>query len=98
MANITKDTFVRSMAEANGISIKQSREEVNRVLEHILTVVPKLADGEKLDLTGVIQFEVSDLPARKGRNPQNGEEIDLAPSRKVVTRPMATLKSKVKGE
>lgn len=94
--SVTKDQFVRGLAEAEGITIKGAKEATNLVLDHILRVVPTLADGEKLDLTGVLQFEVSDLPARKGRNPQTGEEIDLAPSRKVVTRPMSTLKTAVK--
>ncbi len=98
MANVTKDLFVRGMAEAEGISIKQAKEEVNRVLGHIQTVVSNLGDGEKLQLTGTVEFEVSDVPARKGRNPQTGEEIDLAPTRKVKSRPMATLKSAVKGQ
>lgn len=96
MANQTKELFVRGLAEAEGISIKQAREEVNRVFGHVVKVVPTLADGEKLQITGVVEFEVSDVPARKGRNPQSGEEIDLAPTRKVVVRPMATLKSAVK--
>jgi DNA-binding protein HU-beta len=93
---MTKDQFVRSMAESNEISIKDAREATNLVLNHILAVVPTLKNGEKLDLTGVLQFEVSDVEARKGRNPKTGEEIDLEATRKVVTRPMATLKSAVK--
>lgn len=93
---MTKDQFVRSMAEVEEISIKEAREATNRVLNHILKVVPELENGDKLDLTGVIQFEVSDVEARKGRNPKTGEEIDLDATRKVVVRPMATLKSAVK--
>lgn len=91
--SVTKDQFIRGMAEAQGITIKQAKESTNRVLDHILKVVPELKDGEKLDLTGVVQFEVSDLPARTRRNPQNGTPVDLDASRKVVTRPMSTLKS-----
>lgn len=95
---MTENQFVRSLAEAKGITIKSAKEQVENVLGHIKTVVPTLGDGEKLNLTGIIQFEVSDVPARKGRNPQTGKEIDLAPTRKVVTRPMATLKSAVKAQ
>lgn len=96
--SMTKDQFIRTMAEVNEISIKDAREATNLVLGHINKVVPELEDGGKLDLTGTLQFVVSDVPARKGRNPQNGEEIDLAPTRKVNVKPMATLKSAVKGE
>lgn len=98
MANVTKDQFVRGMAEAQEISIKDAREATNLVLGHILKVVPELADGEKLDLTGVIQFEASDVAPRTVRNPKTGEELEKGATRKVVARPMATLKSAVKGE
>lgn len=93
---MTQDQFVRSLAEAEGISIKQAREEVSHVLGHIVTAVGELKDGEKLTFTGVVQFEVSEVPARTRRNPQTGEEVALEASRKVKARPMATLKSAVK--
>jgi DNA-binding protein HU-beta len=95
---MTQEQFVRSMAEAYGISIKQAREEVSRVLEHIRTVVPTLQDGEKLNLTGTLQFEVSDVPARLARNPKTGEQVQKEATRKVKVRPMASLKSAVKGQ
>lgn len=94
---MTKDQFVRSLAESQEVTIKDAREATNLVLNHIVEVVSSLADGEKLDLTGVLQFVVSDVPARKGRNPQTGAEIDLEATRKVNVKPMATLKSAVKG-
>lgn len=94
--SVTKEQFIRGLAESKGIKIKQARESVNNVLDYIEEVVPTLEDGGKLDLTGVVQFEVSDVPARKGRNPQTGEEIDLDATRKVVVRPMSTLKKAVK--
>ncbi len=96
MANVTKDLFVRGMAEAEGISIKQAKEEVNRVLGHIQTVVSNLGDGEKLQLTGTVEFEVSDVPARKGRNPQTGEEIEIAASKVPAFKPGKALKDAVK--
>lgn len=96
MTKITKETFIRGLAEAEGISIKQAGLEVNRVLDHILRVVPTLEDGGKLDLTGVVQFEVSDVPARVVRNPQTGEELEKEATRKVVVRPMTALKKAVK--
>jgi DNA-binding protein HU-beta len=94
---MTKDQFVRSLAETKEISIKQARESVNLVLDHIVEVVGNLEGGEKLDLTGVLQFVVSDVPAREGRNPSTGETIQLEATRKVNVKPMATLKSAVKG-
>lgn len=96
--SITKDQFIRTLAEAEEITIKDSREATNLVLGHITRVVPTLGDGEKLDLTGVLQFVVTDVPARTARNPQDGSEVQLAPTRKVKVKPMTALKSAVKGE
>ena len=91
-----KTEFVRSLAEATGITIKQAGVEVDPVFDHVVTVAPQLADGEKLDITGIIQFEAKDVPARKGRNPQTGEEIDLDATRKINVRAMKNLKEAVK--
>lgn len=89
---VTKEQFIRGLAEAKGTTIKDARTAVNNVLDYIVELVPTLKDGEKLDLTGVIQIEVSDVPARTRRNPQNGEEVQVEASRKAVVRPMSTLK------
>jgi nucleoid DNA-binding protein len=95
---MTKEQFIRTLAEVEGISIKQAREEVNRVFDHVVRVVPTLKDGESLDITGVVKFVVSDVPARTVRNPQNGETIEKEATRKVKVKPMARLKNAVKGE
>ncbi|MCR8994636.1 HU family DNA-binding protein [Brevibacillus laterosporus] len=94
---MTKEQFVRTMAEKEDISIKQAREEVNRVFGHVLEVVPTLTDGEKLDITGTLQFVVSDVPARTVRNPKTGEQVQKEATRKVNVRAMASLKKAVKG-
>lgn len=89
---MTKEQFVRTLAKEEGISIKQAREEVNRVFGHVMKTVPTLADGEKLDITGIVQFVVSDVPARTARNPKTGEEVAKEATRKVNIRAMASLK------
>lgn len=95
---MTKEVFIRTLAEAQGISIKQARDEVNRVFDHLVEVVPTLADKEKLDITGVVQFVVSDVKARTVRNPKTGASVAKPASRKVNVRAMASLKKAVKGE
>ncbi|WP_090739306.1 HU family DNA-binding protein [Paenibacillus sp. Mc5Re-14] len=93
---MTKDQFVRSFAEENGVSIKAAREQVNAVLDHILVVVPTLADGEKLDFTGIVSFKVKDVAARTVRNPKTGDEVQKEATRKVNASVKATLKNAVK--
>jgi DNA-binding protein HU-beta len=46
------------------------------------TVKEELQKGDKVTLTGFGTFSVSERPARKGRNPQTGKEMDI-PATKV---------------
>ena len=43
----------------------------------VATVESTLAEGEKVAITGFGTFAVSERAARKGRNPQTGQEIDI---------------------
>lgn len=95
---MTKDQFVRTLAEANEITLKQAKEEVDRVFDHLITVAPTLANGESLNITGVLKMTVTDVPARSARNPKTGETVQLEASRKVKLAPMAKLRANVKGE
>ena len=93
---MTKDQFVRSLAEANEISIKQAREEVDRTFGHLNVVAPTMADGESLNITGTLKMTVTDTQARVARNPQTGEEVNVPASRKVKLAPSDKLKEAVK--
>lgn len=71
----TKNDIVTSLAEKQNLTHKQSGVLVNAVLEEIQD---SLVRGEKVALTGFGSFDVRDRAARKGHNPQTGEEIDIA--------------------
>ena len=90
-----KEQFIRGLAEAQEISIKQATEETNRVFGHLVDLAEQ---GESVNIRGVLKMTVSEVEARKGRNPQTGEEIDLPATRKVKLSAMKALKSAVKGE
>jgi nucleoid DNA-binding protein len=94
---MNKEQFVRSYAEAKGINIKEARDEVNSVFDHVVTVVPTLANGESLNITGIVSFKVKDVAARTVRNPQTGAEVPKGATRKVNASVKATLKNAVKG-
>jgi DNA-binding protein HU-beta len=93
---MNKTQFARTLAEANGISYKKGAEVVDLFLGHLEKVVPQLGHGEVLNLTGYVKFTAKDVPARIGRNPQTGEEVQVAPTRSVRASIGATLKSAVK--
>lgn len=97
---MNKTEFVRSMAQANDITIKQAGEEVDRVLGHIEAVLPTIEKGEDgkavLNLTGYIKFTVKDVDAREARNPQTGETVEVDATRQVRLSAGSKLKSAVK--
>jgi DNA-binding protein HU-beta len=60
-----------------------TKKDVEKVVNAFFeTVEGALKAGDKVQLIGFGTFEVRDRQARKGRNPQTGEEINI-PATKV---------------
>jgi DNA-binding protein HU-beta len=77
---MTKAELIARAAEKAGVSKKQA----DRCLKAIIEVIEDaLQKGERIALPGFGVFQVKERAARKGRNPQTGEEITI-PARKVV--------------
>ena len=81
-----------SVAEQAGISKKDAEKAVNAVFA---AVSDALADGQKVQLVGFGTFEVRERAARTGRNPQTGEEIQIAASKVPAFRAGKALKESV---
>ncbi|WP_277585446.1 HU family DNA-binding protein [Psychrobacillus antarcticus] len=90
---MNKTELVNSVAEATELSKKDATKAVEAVFESIQSA---LAGGEKVQLIGFGNFEVRERAARKGRNPQTGEEIDIAASKVPAFKPGKALKDAVK--
>lgn len=60
------------------------------------TITATLAKEEKIQLVGFGTFEVRDRAARTGRNPQTGEEIQIAASKVPAFKAGKELKEAVK--
>ncbi|WP_028391139.1 HU family DNA-binding protein [Bacillus cihuensis] len=60
------------------------------------TISNTLAEVGIIQLIGFGTFEVSERRARKGRNPQTGEEIDIVASKVPAYKPGKELKEAVK--
>ena len=92
---MTKAEIVEHIYEKVGFSKKESAELVEKVFEIIKET---LANGEKVKISGFGNFVVREKNARKGRNPQTGEEIRL-PARRVLTfKPSLVLKNVLNDE
>ncbi|MCL6593733.1 MAG: HU family DNA-binding protein [Alicyclobacillus sp.] len=75
---MNKTELVQAVAERTGMTKKDATQAVEAVFDAISAA---LARGEKVQLVGFGNFEIRERPARKGRNPQTGELIDIAASR-----------------
>lgn len=75
---MNKSDLVTAVAEKSELSKKDAAKAVDAVLE---SITDSLQVGEKVQLIGFGNFEVRERAARKGRNPQTGEEIEIPASK-----------------
>lgn len=89
---MNKAELISNVAERAELTKKDSEKAVNAVLE---TIGSALQRGDKVQLVGFGTFEIRERAARKGRNPQTGEEIDIAAARVPVFKAGKSLKGAV---
>ena len=87
---MTKAEIVEQIYEQVGFSKKESAELVEKVFD---TIKDTLAKGEKVKISGFGNFVVRCKNARKGRNPQTGQEILLGARRVLTFKPSLVLKN-----
>lgn len=90
---MNKTELINAVAEQAELSKKDAGKAVDAVFE---TITEALANGDKVQLIGFGNFEVRERAARKGRNPQTGEEIEIAASKVPAFKPGKALKEAVK--
>lgn len=90
---MNKTELVKAVAEQAELTQKDATKAVDALF---CTIFNTLAQGEKIQLIGFGTFEVRDRSARKGRNPQTGEEIEIAASKVPAFKPGKELKEAVK--
>ena len=62
-----------------------NKEGVRKILDATLGAIADAAKaGQPVVLPGFGQFKIQDRAARQGRNPQTGEPIEIAASRKLA--------------
>ncbi|OMP65869.1 HU family DNA-binding protein [Domibacillus epiphyticus] len=90
---MNKTDLINEVAEAAELSKKDATKAVDAIFDAIQNT---LAKGDKVQLIGFGNFEVRERSARKGRNPQTGEEIEIAASKVPAFKPGKALKDAVK--
>lgn len=90
---MNKTELINAVAETSELSKKDATKAVDAVFA---SITDALAKGDKVQLIGFGNFEVRERAARKGRNPQTGEEIEIAASKIPSFKPGKALKDAVK--
>jgi len=90
---MNKTELINAVAEKSSLSKKDATSAVDAVFE---SITESLQNANKVQLIGFGNFEVRERAARKGRNPQTGEEIDIAASKVPAFKPGKALKDAVK--
>ena len=72
---MNKTELIAAVAEQAEISKKDSEKALKAFID---VVTEQLKKGDKVQLVGFGTFEVSEIAAREGRNPQTGKTMKIA--------------------
>lgn len=89
---VNKSELVASVAEAAELTKKDAEKAVNAVFA---SVQKALVEDDKVQIIGFGTFEVRTRAARKGRNPQTGDTIEIPASKNPVFKAGKALKEAV---
>ena len=89
---MNKAELIAAIAAKTGDTKKAAEASINAFVE---AVTESLKKGDKVQLVGFGSFEVRKRAARKGRNPQTGEEMKIAASKAPVFKAGKALKDAV---
>ncbi|MFK4333249.1 DNA-binding protein HU-beta [Bacillus sp. RC240] len=90
---MNKTELTKAVADKAELTQKDAATAIQAVLDAITTA---LANEEKVQILGFGTFEVRERSARTGRNPQTGEEMQIAASKAPAFKAGKELKEAVK--
>ena len=87
---LTKAELIDSVYEKVGFS----KKEVAKIVESIFDIIKEnLQKEDKIKISGFGNFVVRKKRARRGRNPQTGDDIQITPRRILTFKPSQVLKA-----
>ena len=90
---MNKADLISAVAEKSGVTKKDATAVLAAIIE---TVETTLKAEDSVQIMGFGTFETRKRAARKGRNPQTGEEIEIPASVTPALKPGKKLKDAVK--
>lgn len=88
-----KKDLIKQVASETNLTQKDAAKAIEAIEA---TIIAELAKGESVELIGFGKFEVRSHAARKGRNPQTGETIQIPASKVPAFKAGKALKESVK--
>lgn len=89
---MNKTELIDAAAESSGLS----KSEISKALDSLLDGISgAVQQGDKVSLSGFGTFERRERAARTGRNPQTGEELQVAASKAPAFKPAKAFKDAV---
>jgi DNA-binding protein HU-beta len=86
---MTKADVVEGLSTKLGVPKIEAEQAIDSLNEHITN---SLKEGDRLNISGIGTFSVSQREARTGRNPITGEPIEISASRAAKFNPGKELK------
>lgn len=87
---MTKVDIVEAIYEKVGFS----KKEVAKIVESIFDIIKEhLKQEDKIKISGFGNFVIRNKRARRGRNPQTGDDIQITPRRILTFKPSQVMKA-----
>ena len=92
---LVKDDLIQALYGQAGFSKQKSRTTVETVFE---LVTKALESGEDVLISGFGKFIVREKGARRGRNPQTGQDLTLDPRRVITFKCSPRMRDRINGK
>ncbi len=90
-------TNKKMLAETLSDNFKMTKKDALEIIDTLFDSMSEaLVRGDRVDITGFGRFEVKTRAARKGVNPQTGEEINIEATKIPGFKASKSLKDKVR--
>ena len=93
--SVNTSQIIDHVAQRTGMTKAQAKQAVSAVLD---VVGERLAQGDRVQMSGFGTFEIRERAEREGINPRTREKTRLAASRSVGFRASSALKERVSGK
>ena len=89
---MTQTELIAAIAEQSGFTKAQAKTALQSVIK---AMTATLSTGERFRLTNFGSFRILEIPEHGGRNPQTGQPLTIAASKRAAFRASSVLKNQL---